>query len=228
MTAGAPATLGRSRTSRASGHGDSRDSRSDVPDATSKPPAAAGRDPIGPARNRRPRIVLAMHGVTKSYPNGKSALRGVDLTVPEGDFVFLVGPSGAGKSTLIKLLIRDELATKGLVLLDGRDLGPPQASRRPQAPAQDRHRLPGLQAPAQQDRPRQRRASRSRSPARPRRATSARPSSASCAWSGLRARPTSARPSSRAASSSGPPSPGPSSTTRASSSPTSPPATSTR
>jgi cell division transport system ATP-binding protein len=69
------------------------------------------------------RIVLAMQGVTKSYPNGRVALRGVDLTVPEGDFVFLVGPSGAGKSTIIKLLIRDELPTKGAVLLDGRDLG---------------------------------------------------------------------------------------------------------
>jgi cell division transport system ATP-binding protein len=69
------------------------------------------------------RIVLAMQGVTKAYPNGRVALRGVDLTVPEGDFVFLVGPSGAGKSTVIKLLIRDELATKGVVLLDGRDLG---------------------------------------------------------------------------------------------------------
>ncbi|MGD0407701.1 MAG: cell division ATP-binding protein FtsE [Candidatus Limnocylindrales bacterium] len=67
--------------------------------------------------------MLAMQGVTKSYPNGRVALRGVDLTIPEGDFVFLVGPSGAGKSTVIKLLIRDELPTKGVVLLDGRDLG---------------------------------------------------------------------------------------------------------
>src|SRR6185295_3589286 len=45
-----------------------------------------------------------------------------DLVIPEGDFVFLVGPSGAGKSTLIKLLIRDELATRGQVVLDGQDL----------------------------------------------------------------------------------------------------------
>ena len=36
--------------------------------------------------------------------------------------MFLVGPSGAGKSTLIKLLIRDELATRGEVVLDGQDL----------------------------------------------------------------------------------------------------------
>ena len=36
--------------------------------------------------------------------------------------MFLVGPSGAGKSTLIKLLIRDEIATEGVVILDGQDL----------------------------------------------------------------------------------------------------------
>ena len=63
-----------------------------------------------------------LHDVTKRYPNGKEALKDVDLVVPEGDFVFLVGPSGAGKSTLMKLLIRDELATRGVVVIDGSDL----------------------------------------------------------------------------------------------------------
>jgi len=68
------------------------------------------------------RAVLVLHDVTKTYPNGKTALEEVDLVISEGDFVFLVGPSGAGKSTLIKLLIRDEIATHGAVVLDGQDL----------------------------------------------------------------------------------------------------------
>jgi cell division transport system ATP-binding protein len=68
------------------------------------------------------RDVLVLHDVTKQYPNGKLALREVDLVIPEGDFVFIVGPSGAGKSTLIKLLIRDEIASQGQVVLDGQDL----------------------------------------------------------------------------------------------------------
>ncbi|HET9456901.1 MAG TPA: cell division ATP-binding protein FtsE [Candidatus Limnocylindrales bacterium] len=77
------------------------------------------------------RAVLVLHDVTKVYPNGKVALEDVDLVIPEGDFVFLVGPSGAGKSTLIKLLIRDEVATHGSVVLDGQDLA--RLPRRPVA-----------------------------------------------------------------------------------------------
>jgi len=68
------------------------------------------------------RPVVALRGVGKVYPNGKAALHDVDLSLGEGEFVFLVGPSGAGKSTVLKLLIRDELPTSGEVILDGRDL----------------------------------------------------------------------------------------------------------
>ena len=68
------------------------------------------------------RPVVSLRGVGMVYPNGKAALRDVDLTLGEGEFVFLVGPSGAGKSTLLKLLIRDERPTTGEVVLDGRNL----------------------------------------------------------------------------------------------------------
>ena len=80
-------------------------------------PDGAGAGPSGAARP-----VLALRGVGKVYPNGKAALHDVNLSLGEGEFVFLVGPSGAGKSTLLKLLIRDELPTTGEVILDGRDL----------------------------------------------------------------------------------------------------------
>jgi cell division transport system ATP-binding protein len=65
---------------------------------------------------------VSLRGVRKVYPNGKAALDDVDLTLGEGEFVFLVGPSGAGKTTLLKLLIRDERPTSGEVILDGRNL----------------------------------------------------------------------------------------------------------
>ncbi len=71
---------------------------------------------------RTDQAIVLLRDVTMRYPNGKEALQHVDLVVPEGDFVFLVGPSGAGKSTLMKLLIRDELATHGDVIVDGYDL----------------------------------------------------------------------------------------------------------
>ncbi len=63
-----------------------------------------------------------MSGVTKIYDNGSVALSDINITIPSGDFLFVVGPSGAGKSTFIKLLFREELPTKGHLIVNGRNV----------------------------------------------------------------------------------------------------------
>jgi len=63
-----------------------------------------------------------MYNVCKTYPNGVSALKDIDLNINKGEFVFLVGPSGAGKTTLMQLIFRDELPTAGNVIIDGRNI----------------------------------------------------------------------------------------------------------
>jgi ABC-2 type transport system ATP-binding protein len=67
-------------------------------------------------------IALAVKQLTKTYANGKKALEGVDLTVPEGSFFALLGPNGAGKSTLINILADTVKPSVGEVSFLGRDL----------------------------------------------------------------------------------------------------------
>jgi NitT/TauT family transport system ATP-binding protein len=62
---------------------------------------APGGEPAGPAR---PRPLLRLAGVSKTFPNGTAALERVDLAIRPGEFVSLLGPSGCGKSTLLQLI----------------------------------------------------------------------------------------------------------------------------
>lgn len=63
--------------------------------------------------------MIRMKNVVKNYSKGVKALRGINLTIEDGEFVYLVGASGSGKSTLAKLLYREEKATKGQIEVCG-------------------------------------------------------------------------------------------------------------
>ena len=60
--------------------------------------------------------------VHKEYDNGTKALKGVNVRIDDGEFVFLVGPSGSGKSTLIKLITAEIAPTEGRVMVNGFNL----------------------------------------------------------------------------------------------------------
>ena len=63
--------------------------------------------------------MIQMEDVYKKYPNGVVAVNGISVHIAQGEFVYVVGPSGAGKSTFIKLMYRDELPTKGTIMING-------------------------------------------------------------------------------------------------------------
>src|ERR1700760_2117447 len=62
-------------------------------------------------------IVLAH--VTKSYPDGATAVNDLSLTIPEGEFIILVGPSGCGKSTTLNMIAGLEDISSGELLIGG-------------------------------------------------------------------------------------------------------------
>lgn len=65
---------------------------------------------------------LSITGLKKVYAGGFEALKGIDLTVPEGDFFALLGPNGAGKSTTIGIICSLVIKTEGRVAIFGLDV----------------------------------------------------------------------------------------------------------
>jgi ABC-type sugar transport system ATPase subunit len=65
---------------------------------------------------------LEFRNVEKTYPGGIAAIRGVDLSIEDGELFVIVGPSGSGKSTLLRLVAGLESPDIGTLLLDGRPI----------------------------------------------------------------------------------------------------------
>ena len=63
--------------------------------------------------------MIRLKNVEMEYDNGTRAIRGITLTIEDGEFVFLVGPSGSGKSTIIKLLTGEVVPTAGRIMING-------------------------------------------------------------------------------------------------------------
>ncbi len=62
--------------------------------------------------------LIKFENVSKTYDKKKYVLNNLDLTIDDGEFVFVMGPSGAGKTTLTKLLLREERVSSGKLYVD--------------------------------------------------------------------------------------------------------------
>lgn len=67
--------------------------------------------------------MIEISNVCKTYETGNKALRNVNITIEDGEFVFIMGRSGSGKSTLVKLLLKEIELTSGKIVVNDMNLG---------------------------------------------------------------------------------------------------------
>jgi putative ABC transport system ATP-binding protein len=79
-------------------------------------------DGADPATANGGHAVVRLENVSKTYPGGVTAVRGVSLTVAYGEMVAIVGPSGSGKSTMLHLIGTLDRPSSGRVHIDGHDI----------------------------------------------------------------------------------------------------------
>ena len=78
-----------------------------------------------PVQSGRIDPMIEMHGIVKTFKNAAGAftvLKGIDLTIPRGEFVSIVGKSGSGKSTLLNMITGIDHPTDGRVVIGGTDI----------------------------------------------------------------------------------------------------------
>ncbi len=66
--------------------------------------------------------MIELQNVCKTYETGNRALRDINISIDDGEFVFIMGKSGSGKSTLLKLLIKEAEPTSGRIMVNDMDL----------------------------------------------------------------------------------------------------------
>lgn len=66
--------------------------------------------------------MLSLKNISWSSPDGKSVLRNLNLTIPDGKLIVITGPNGGGKTTLARIIAGIEQPLSGQIILDGEDV----------------------------------------------------------------------------------------------------------
>lgn len=66
--------------------------------------------------------MIEISNICKTYETGNRALKNINISIEDGEFVFIMGRSGSGKSTLLKLLLKETEATSGRIIVNDMDL----------------------------------------------------------------------------------------------------------